>query len=133
MEHTQTYSQTLHFSDVARTLLTHATVLVWKNPTANTILNSVPSVQGCLYLNNADQQPHRSARAARLVFNMATPHFEPLQGNEDVLSVIDLCMKSWADKSEQRIDLIPGGKYSRRLSCVSALLYCDIYCHTAHS
>jgi hypothetical protein len=49
---------------------------------------------------------------------MATPHFEPVQGNEEILSVIDVCMKSFGDKSEQRIDLIPGGKYSCRLTAV---------------
>ncbi|GFG37319.1 hypothetical protein Cfor_03257 [Coptotermes formosanus] len=39
---------------------------------------------------------------------MATPHFQPLENNQEFLDVIDVCMKDNADKSEQKIDLIPG-------------------------
>jgi len=46
---------------------------------------------------------------------MATPHFEPLKDNKAILAVIDVNMKNDSDKSEQRINLIPGGKYSCKL------------------
>ena len=52
--------------------------------------------------------------------DMATPHFEPLKNNQELLAVLDVCMKCDADKSEQRIDLIPGGKHSCRPIAVAA-------------
>jgi len=57
-----------------------------------------------------------------LPFNMATPHFEPLKDNKQILAAIDVCMRSDSDKSEQRIELLPGGKYSCRLRRVLAFL-----------
>jgi len=62
---------------------------------------------------------------------MATPHYQSLKDNQELLAVIDVCMKSDSDKREQKVDLIRGGKYSCRLRRVSALIYCDIYCHAA--
>jgi hypothetical protein len=64
---------------------------------------------------------------------MATPHFEPGKNNAEYLAVIDVCMKSFADKSEKRIELIPGGKYSCRSRRVSALIYGNCYCHAVRS
>ena len=81
-----------------------------------------------LYMTKTDKRSHRSTHSAdRLLFNMATPHFEPLQNNDELLAVIDVVLRSFADKSEQRIELIPGGKYSCRLNRVLALFfYCDL-------
>jgi hypothetical protein len=45
---------------------------------------------------------------------MATPQFQPVEHNQEYLDAIDVYMKNNADKSEQKIDLIPGGKHSRK-------------------
>jgi hypothetical protein len=64
---------------------------------------------------------------------MATPRFEPVKDNQELLDVIDVCLKSFADKSEKRIELIPGGKYSCRLKRVSVFIYGNCYCHAVRS
>jgi len=45
--------------------------------------------------------------------NMATPVFHAVNSQE-LIDVIDVCMRCEADKSENKIDLIPGGKNPTR-------------------
>jgi len=44
---------------------------------------------------------------------MATPVFHAVNSQE-LIDVIDVCMRCEADKSENKIDLIPGGKNPTR-------------------
>lgn len=128
MENTQTNSPTLLFSDVTGSRVTTARVLLWY--VVLTSVNWVRATFICTTPNSGHIELLWSS-AYWLLFYMATPHYQSLKDNQQLLATIDVCMKSDSDKSEQRVDLIRGGKYSCRLRRVSALIYCDIYCDAA--
>jgi hypothetical protein len=59
---------------------------------------------------------------------MASPDFSAVN-SEELTEVIDVCTRCFADKSEKRIDLIPGGKQSSRMRSASPslTLFCLLY------
>jgi hypothetical protein len=60
--------------------------------------------------------------------NMASLDFRAVNSQE-LTEVIDVCTRCFADKSEKRIDLIPGGKQSNRMcsASLSLTLFCLLY------
>jgi hypothetical protein len=60
--------------------------------------------------------------------NMASPDFRAVNSQE-LTEVIEVCTQCFADKSEKRIDLIPGGKQSSRIrgASPSLTLFCLLY------